>query len=276
MELLNKPILAKEPDYQKKIIVFDIETAANEGKYYELYREGNIVLTTKHWFILSVAWSYLGEKKVHCLALSDFKEWKQSFCSKCKRIEDTNKVEKKLLEKIYPILNGASVRIGHNSDQFDNKRLSAKFIKYDFEPLPPFISIDTKKTHKKIAATDSNKLDDIADFYDIPRKIETRKNLQERCLRNEPGAWEELKRYNSRDVVVDKLIYLKEKGWDTNPAHNLNIVYQTNNCPKCQSDHFQRKGKELLLSGAYQAYQCMGCGHRFKGEKIEDFKPTFR
>jgi len=275
--LLEEPPIIKNPLYNKRIVNLDIETSPNEGTYFELYREGNIVWNIKHWFIMSIAWKYLGEDKVYVKALCDFPEWQRSFCSKCKRIEDVEIVEKRLMKVIWGILDKADVVVGHNSDQFDLKKINAKLIKYGFEPPSAYKQVDTKKVHKKLTNTDSNKLNDIADFYKIGRKVETSKDLHRKCLQGDKKAWEEMKIYNKGDVVLDEKLYMKERGWDTSQQVNMNLILNTMSCcPRCGGEQIIKAGFKYTATCVYQTYRCLNCGHRPQGEKIQRARPELK
>jgi hypothetical protein len=59
-----------------KILLFDEETAPSLGHFFDLWKEGNIVWTVKDWYMLSFAYKWLGESKVHSFGLPDFKGYK--------------------------------------------------------------------------------------------------------------------------------------------------------------------------------------------------------
>ena len=223
---------------------------------------------------MSFAITELLSGKVHYYHLPQYKRWKKVFCKHCNKpnFED---VDKDLMIDLHKWMSKSKILIGHNIDRFDIRKVTARFIKYGLEPLHKIQTIDTYKKHKQIADTSGNGLNHITKYYSIGKKYETMKNLAKKCLEGDMSAWKEFKKYNIQDVVINEKLYLKERGWYKG-APNLNTIYQSNNCPKCQSDQFTKRGKELLVSGAYQGYLCMNCGHRFRGEKIEDFKPTFR
>lgn len=270
MELLNSPTLLGDPDYNKRIVNLDIETAPSFGAFFELYKEGNIVWKEKEWFVMSMAWKYLGDKKVYIASIWDFEEWDMAFCQSCSqiRMDYVEQAEEKLMGVLWDVLDKADLIVGHNSDQFDLKKLNAKFIKYRIDPPSPYKSLDTKKMNKGVANTDSNKLNDLGEFYGLGQKMETQKDLHKKCLKNDKKAQKEMEEYNKKDVILDEKLYLRLRGWaKTGPNLNLTLGSFTN-CPRCGSEHIVKGGYYYMSTTTYQSYRCKNCGHRPKGELI--------
>ena len=271
MNLLS-PTQIRDADYKKNVVTLDIETAPSFGAFFELYKEGNICWTERQWFIMSMCWKYLGQTKMYSAAIWDFKEWGKSFCSKCKRIENTDEAEKKLMSKLWDVLDKAQLIIGHNSDQFDIKKLNAKFIKYGFEPPSYYQTVDTKKLQKKVAKTDSNKLNDLGEFYGLGTKMETEKDLHKKCLRNDRRAQKQMVEYNKVDVILDEKVYLKLRGWDKN-SPNMNVILGgVFNCPACGSNQAQKHGFRYTKTAVYQSFRCLNCGKHSQGDKVSKDK----
>lgn len=272
MNYLDNPIY-KDIDYKKKILLFDIETAPNIGAYFELYREGNIIWNEEHWYMLSFSWKWLGEKQTHVLGLPDFKSWKKHFCNKCKRIENTNDIDKELVIKLHDLFNQAEIIIAHNGDQFDIKKANARFIKHHLTPPTNYKTIDTKKLAKKSFKFDSNKLDDLGDYFLIGRKLETEKGLWRKCMSGDLIAWKKMLDYNKQDVILLEKVYYRLRGWsETTP--NLNLIYGgIYSCPECASSNVIKNGYKRSRVAIYQCYKCNNCGRNSQGEILERNKP---
>ena len=99
-----------------KILVYDIETSRVKadvfwtGKQYISHAQ-----LTEEPKIISVAWKWLGQDKVHYLT------W------------DKNHSDKKLMEEFLVTYNKAGMVIGYNNDRFDNRWINARAIKYRLE-----------------------------------------------------------------------------------------------------------------------------------------------
>lgn len=273
--LLDKPILFRDPDYKGKIVSLDIETAPSIGAFFNYYSDLNIVWKEREWFVMMMSHKQLGHPKIYNVAIWDFQEWNRAFCKCCKKltkIENLDKAEEKMLRKIWKVLDKNLVVNGHNSDNFDIKKLNAKFIKYGFEPPSPYQSIDTLKTHKRLTKTDTNKLGDVGEFYNLGKKRETEKDLHRKCLQNDKKAQKEMKIYCNRDVELTEKLYLKERGWSKSSTPNLNVVFGgITNCSKCFSPHIIKAGYRYYAAIIRQSYKCLNCGARPTGEIVKKY-----
>src|SRR3990167_9203428 len=144
-----------------KILFFDIETMANLvytwGKY-----EQDVIAYQRHWYMLTYAYKWLGEKKAYCHSLPEYPLYKRN------RFDD-----KQLVKSLWKLFNEADIIIAHNGNQFDIKKANARFIKHKMSPPNPYKTLDTKLIAKRYLKMDSNKLDDIGDYFNIGRKINT-------------------------------------------------------------------------------------------------------
>src|SRR5262245_19646914 len=96
--------------YEPKVLLFDIETAPWRGYYYDQSQPYCILETDRESHMLSFAWKWLHEKKIHCLALPDFKGYKPF-----------SENDKPLVAKLHELICKADVVVGHNGDSFDLK-----------------------------------------------------------------------------------------------------------------------------------------------------------
>lgn len=250
----------------KKILLFDIETSPNLGAYFQLYKEGNIVWTEKNWHVMSWVAKWLGDKKTIIKALPDYPGYK-------KNPED----DKALCEDLWKLLDEADVVIAHNGDQFDIKKMNARFIVNGLKPPTPFVSIDTKKVAKKYFNFDSNKLNDLGVILGLGEKEDTGGiELWKQCINGDMDAWKTMKKYNKQDVLLLEKVYLHMRPWMTNHP-NMNLLGDTNHsCPNCASAHMQKRGTGRTRTTVYQRYQCQDCGAWSRGEKIDVEKVILR
>ena len=254
----EKKLIFKDPNYQKKVLLFDIETAPNLSYVWGKW-EQNTLAVEKHWYMICFAWKWLGEKKTYVLALPDFKEYKK---------DPTN--DEHLVKKLWELFDQAEVVIAHNGNDFDIKKSNGRFLKYGFEPPKPYKSVDTLKIARKYFKLDSNKLDDLGDYLKIGRKIRTGGfDLWLDCIKGDMKAWEHMKNYNKQDVVLLEKVYYKLRIWnENNPNMNL-ILGGFSNCPTCGSIYVQKNGTRMSRVGLFQRLHCNSCGSWFRGEKID-------
>lgn len=236
-----------------KVLIFDIETSPNEGLSWGKYDQ-NILKITKHWEILSVAYKWLGETAIHCIARPDYKD----------------KTEESLVKDLWKLFDEADVILAHNGDAFDIKKSKTKFLKYGLKPPTPYKTLDTKKIAKSQFGFISNSLNDLGDFLGLGSKHETGGlSLWLDCMKGDRKAWKKMVEYNKQDVTLLEKIYLAMRSW--NPAHaNLALIDNKVGCPVCKSPDTQRRGVAVAKTRKYRRFQCRKCGHWFQGGVAND------
>lgn len=247
---------------QPRVLIWDIETSPILGYTWRTWQT-DVIKVKEDYQILSVAWKWLGEKKVHCIGQDDMPGYKPGVNN-----------DFLVVAKIRQLLDEADIVVAHNGDAFDQRKAQARIIVHGLEPPSPYKQIDTMKVAKKYGAFTSNRLGALAEKFDVARKgdpggFET----WEGCLAGNPKAWAHMKRYNKQDIPPIEEIYLKLRPWMTNhPAMNL---YGDNPeaCPKCGGGPMQKRGTvKTTKVGIYQRYHCTNCGgwsQARKGESTE-------
>jgi hypothetical protein len=266
-ELLKEELqIIKDPDYQQRILIFDIENSPLLSYNWGIW-EQNAVEVKEEWYILCFAYKWLGEKDVHIVSLPDFRGYKQD-----------KKNDYKVVKELWKLFDKADVLIAHNGNSFDIKKANARFLIHGLEPPTPYKSIDTLTIARKHFKLDSNKLDDLGQYLKLGRKLpHTGKHLWFGCMEGDPKSWDLMKRYNIQDVVLLEKVYLKLRGWDTNQQVNMNMVLNTISCcPRCGAEHIIKAGFKYTATCIYQTYKCLNCGARPQGEKVGRPKPEFK
>jgi hypothetical protein len=238
-----------------RILLIDIETAPSLGWTWKKW-ETNIIDFKSDWYILSVAWKWSDEEKVHVLGLDDFAGYKR-------HMEN----DKALVKKVHMLLNEADIVIGHNSDSFDLPKLNTRFLTHKLAPPTPYKTLDTLKIARKVFAFDSNKLDDLGRYLGVGRKLpHTGFHLWRGCMLGDSESWKSMKEYNSHDVELLEKVYYLLRAWDKNHP-NVNQG-ELDACPKCSSLNIQKRGFEYTALRKKQRYRCMKCtGWFFGGAK---------
>ena len=234
-----------------KILAIDIETSPLTSYTWGIY-EQDVIKRIKTFTILSVAYQWLGEKT--------------------KVIACDNQTEKQLLEKLHALLDEADVVMAHNGDSFDIKKINARFIVHKMNPPSPYKTIDTKKEAKKIAAFDSNSLNNLGIDMGEGEKIKHRGfDMWEGCMAGNSRDWADMKRYNKKDVDLLVRVYMRLRPWMKNHPDVRNEVLT--NCPKCDSSNTQKRGMRRTLTRFYYRCQCLSCGGWFRGDIVNGLKP---
>jgi DNA polymerase elongation subunit (family B)/DNA-directed RNA polymerase subunit RPC12/RpoP len=243
-----------------KILLFDIETMANLvyvwGKY-----EQDVIAYKRHWFMLSFAYKWLGEKKTYVHSLPDYPLYKKD------KLND-----QELVKELWKLFDEADIIIAHNGNSFDIKKANARFIKHKLPPPSPYRMIDTKLVAKKYLKMDSNKLDDIGDYFNIGRKINTGGfELWLGCEAGDKKAWKKMCDYNVQDVILLEKVYLEMLPYMIDHPHmGLLIDGSLNKCRNCGSTNIHKRGFGVNSKTRYQRIQCQDCGGWDKGETIKN------
>lgn len=234
-----------------KILAFDFETSPAKGYFFGNIWETNIIDIIEYEQILCVAWMEHGSNKVHVKGQDDFKGYKKGVLN-----------DKELVKFFRPIIVEADIVTAHNGDRFDLTVFNTRLLAHGFEPIPPTKSLDTKKIAKNKFHLPSNKLDDIADFLNLGRKLSTHKDLWMGCEKGIEKDWRYMKRYCAHDVILqDKILdyilpFAKQ-------AINFNAITGETRCcanPTCGSTRLQKRGISVTTTSQYQRYQCQECG----------------
>lgn len=253
----------KHTKFEAKTVLFDIENSPHKGYFYDMYKEGNIVEIIEHSFMLSFAYKWLHEDKIHTFCLPDFKGYRRN-------LHD----DKRLVEKLASTLQEADYVVAHNGDRFDLTVTNTRMIHHGLYPLPPLKTIDTLKIARQKFHFPSNRLDDLAGFFGFGRKLpNTGKKLWLACMEGDMNAWKKMRAYNAQDVNLLEKVYLKLRPWGKHPNVSL-VTRNLGVCPVCQSSHIRKCGRQYIYSASSDAqrYECFDCGKKFQGpwERLEN------
>ena len=233
-----------------RLLFYDIENSYLIGAAWDVY-ETNILEVLQPPYILSVAYKWLGESKVHFLGLPQFHGFKKY----------KPEHEEKLVTAFHKILEEADFICAHNGNGFDWKKLNSAFLKYHLPPPKPVKMIDTLKAARSIGKYPSNKLDDLGSSLGIGRKLpHTGKHLWTATMNGDRKAWKLMQAYNEQDVILLEKLYLRLRPFIPNHP-NLNIVSRIPNaCPKCSSTNLIRRGYAYTRTSEAIKYCCRDCG----------------
>lgn len=240
-----------------RILFIDIETAPLLGYVWGLFDQ-NIALNQIHkdWHLLSFAAKWADDKK---MIYADQ--------SRARNIEN----DKKLLEKIWKLLDEADIVVGQNVKSFDRKKINARFLAHGMSPPSSYRLIDTLSIVRKNFALTSNKLEYMTkNFNKKFKKLSHGKypgfSLWSECLKGNKEAWREMKKYNMYDVLSLEELYYKLAAWD----NSINFgVYSddTKHVCSCGHDKFRNKGYAYTSSGKFRRFQCLKCGKESRGRE---------
>lgn len=247
--------MAKSP----RVLIYDLETSHNIVAQFDIrdeYTPHTNVLAER--FIICAAWKWLGESKVYSVQID-------------RPFDDL-----KVVKALHDVISQADVIVGHNGDQFDQKWVNTRILYHGLPALPPVASIDTLKVAKNRFRFNSNKLDYIANFLGLGRKIHTDPEMWLDILRGDKKALREMVTYNKKDVVLLEGVFKRLSAYM--PNYVSRELFGGTGCPRCGSTKIQSRGLHRAISRVYRRWQCQSpsCMGWFKSNKCEPSSTKFR
>jgi uncharacterized protein YprB with RNaseH-like and TPR domain len=228
-----------------KILFYDVETSPNLGWTWQKY-EQNVIAFEKERELLSYAYSWLGDKKVHF----DSRKGERS--------------DKRLITNLKDLLESADIVVAHNGDAFDNKVAKTRMLFHRMKPLRILCSVDTKKVAKLYFNFNGNGLDDLSRFLSLGKKLPNKGfEMWKGCMENDPTSWREMERYNKHDIVLLKKAYRRMQPWIENHPNVTRMLrpYLTDIgvCPRCGTKDVVKRGIRGTARSVQQQWHCRRC-----------------
>ena len=203
-------------------LFFDIETS-----YYELLIKTFSLRNNIKYFNPN---DIVGEKKIICISY----KWQHDDTV---HTLDWRMGEKKMIKEFIKVLEQAGEIVGHNCDRFDVKELRTRAIYHGVLMFPNYRTLDTLKKSRAYFNFASHKLDYVAQFLNVGRKLDHEGfGLWERVVAGDEEALEDMIKYCENDVII-----LEDAFAVLSPFinHNNNFAVLTGgdkwDCPECAS-----------------------------------------
>jgi DNA polymerase elongation subunit (family B) len=238
---------------EQKVLIFDIETSPIVAHVWGL-RDQNISLNqiVKDWQVIAFAAKWLGQKDIIYFDMR----------------HDAS--DRWILGRMWALLDEADIVITQNGQNFDSRKLNARFIEYGMKPPKPYRHLDTYKIAKAAAEFTSHKLEYLTEKLCTKyKKLSHSKfpgmSLWNECLKGNVKAWDEMKKYNIHDVLSTEELYLKLRGWTPKTAPS--VYLESDKCPSCGSKEIKREGWNPAKLYRTQQLSCKQCGKWFSGKR---------
>lgn len=178
------------------------------------------------------------------------------------RGDDDSEITKKLIA----LLDEADIVVGHNVDRFDCNTINGRALVLGINPPSPYKIVDTYQVAKTKFKFEANSLEYLAKVLGCENQKLNHANfpgflLWLECLKGNNQAWEEMKLYNIVDTFTVRDVYYRMRPWI--PQHpNIGVFLENDKpvCPKCGSEHIQRRGYAHTQLSKFQRFVCMDCG----------------
>lgn len=243
----TKPTL-REP----KLLVFDVETLPIGASVWNLFDQ-NVGLNqiNDDWAMLSYAAKYLGKRTMY------YADTRHAVGG----IRD----DRDIVAQLTALLDECDIVVGQNVKKFDLRKLRARAVMHGLKPFREPKVIDTLMMAKSVGAFTSNKLEYLAsNLTDAPKSKHAKFpgfELWAGIMRDEDGAWDEMKKYNIQDVKATEKLYLALRPWAPR-LPNLAQFYDDElmRCPRCGSTTLNEFGTTVSNVSEYTQYVCTNCG----------------
>jgi hypothetical protein len=237
------------------LLLYDVESFPNEGWTWGTW-EQKVIEVIERRMVCSISWQWYPQRERHVLALPDLPGYD--------RRKRTNVA---LIKKFTrDVMDKADIVVGHNVDEFDDKRVNSDIFLNKIVRPPPHRSIDTLKVLRRNFDLNSNRLGDVCEELGIGKKMpHPGFRMWKECMAGRPEAWQMMKRYNLHDVSpLLRGLYEHLRPWIKRHP-NLTADDQARACPTCRSKNLCTRGTFYSQSGRNIRFTCKDCGAWFIG-----------
>lgn len=174
---------------------------------------------------------------------------------------------KRMIKRIHKLMTEADAVITYNGLKFDIPMLNNEFIKYDLDPIPPQKHIDLYRTAKGRFRLASNKLEFVAQYLKVGKKVNTGGfGLWVDVLAGDADAWDRMIDYNKADVELLERVYEKLRPWVKNHP-DVAVDDSREHCATCGSASIQYRGYRRTKLFTIRRLHCQECGAWSDGVK---------
>ena len=225
-----------------KILHLDIETAPNEGYFWDpktrFIPADRITQTSR---VLCFAHLWHGEKQVQFLS-----EWTDDY----------------MIPKAWELLSEADAVVTYNGNKFDLPVLNREFLLHSLPPAEPYHSIDLYRTVKREFKFTHSGLGAVCKELGLGSKISHPGfQMWVDVMNGDERMRKAMERYNKQDVKLLPKLYKFLTPWIRNhPNHALFMDTDRPVCPNCGSHKMTRQGFKKTKTQIYQQYKCGDCG----------------
>lgn len=226
-----------------RILALDLETSPNVAHVWGLWNQNvSIKQLLESTEVICFGARWLGDESVEIRSV--FKDGK-----------------KKMLERIWELMDEADAIMGWNTKGFDVKHLNREFIENGMLPPSPHIDLDLMLKSKAVFRFPSNKLDYFVQKMGIGKKVAHEGHeLWIKCMAGDAEAWDRMYEYQRHDVDLLIGVYEKLQPWIKGHPNFGLFTGEAFCCTNCGSTDVQKRGFYYTGASKFQRYRCNGCG----------------
>lgn len=242
-----------------KILTVDIETKPGERYYFDLndqYPPVDMIISPPRLLCFAAKW--LDSPKVHFHS-----EWDDG--------------REAMVAEAAALMDEADAVVTYYGKRFDEPHLTSEFVLAGI-PLPaPHKSIDLKDVARSKLKLPSNKLDYVAGWLGLGRKVEHegfrlwRKIVDPETPDNvRRKAQRDMRRYNIGDTRLEEQVYLRVRPLITTHPNVGLYDGKEGVCGTCGGEDLAKDGYRYTQVGKFQRFRCTACGSRVHSGKRLD------
>ena len=229
----------KRTDY--RILIYDIETSLVPALVFwsgKQYISSDMI--TEEPRIITVAWKWLDSSIVHHLT------W------------DENHSDEKLMRGFLKEYNAADMVIGVNNNNFDNRWINARAMKFNLDVNVHIRSLDIQKEWKRLFRTVGYSMKYYAEYNNTTLKESHEgkimwKKIQFGTKEEQREYLEKMVKYNVGDIVATEELYLKLRKYMNHKIHvGVLLGEEKYTCPNCGGDNIYLYKKTVTPAGTNQ------------------------
>lgn len=228
-----------------RLLTVDIETRPIEAWAWGIWQQNIGIAQIKDpGALLCFAAKWHGSSKIQF-----FSEWEHG--------------RKRMARELYRLFDEADAVTGWNSDRFDIRWINAQFLEFGLSKPSPYAKVDLMRSVKRQVQLPSFKLDYVAQWLGLGRKVQTGGfDLWRDVMNGCDKARAKMRRYNIHDVRLTEQVFdrLNSKGWVLGLPNACVSGGACCSNPICGSERLQARGFQITKTRRYQRFQCMDCG----------------
>lgn len=191
-----------------RTLIIDIETSPIVGLVWGVWKQNlSIDQIQQDWSILSYAAKWADEPKIFYEATGGHGAGK---------VRD----DSGLLPGLWKLLNEAERVVAQNGNKFDIKKINYRLVERGYDPPKSYRVYDTLLASRRLFAATSHKLGWLSEHLTDTPKSKHRKfpgwELWLECLKDNPAAWAEMKKYNIQDIKATEKLWRRQQAWVRN------------------------------------------------------------
>jgi hypothetical protein len=218
--------------------------------FWDVETSPNIVFAWRAGYKLNISHdSIIHERKIICIGYKWEGDDKVTVLRWSKDQDD-----KAMLETFLKVANEADEMVHQNGDQFDLPWFRTRCLFHGLQCMPDYKTADTLQWARRKFYFNSNKLDYIASYLGLGKKIKTEYDLWKDIVLNKcPEAMEKMTTYCGHDVVLLEKVWNKLRLY-VQPKTHVGVLAGRDKwtCPHCGSENVSKSKTKVTAAGTVQ------------------------